>query len=678
MPAAGGRYRNGVLVSGVADLAGRTLAGRYRLLAPVGTGASGRVYLADDTRLRRRVAVKVLHTALADDSGFLRRFRAEAQVAASLHHQNIMTVHDWGDDGVPFMVLELLSGGSLRGLLDAGTRLTPAQAARVGRQVASALDYAHRRGLVHRDVKPANLLFDEHGVVRVADFGLARALAEASWTEPAGAVLGTARYASPEQARGARLDGRGDLYSLALVLIEAVTGDVPFVADTPITTLLARTQGRIVAPPELGALGPVVERAGQADPADRYPDAGTMAAALADVEAALPPPRALRLAGLGGGGHDPDPTHVVGSRAPAVFDQDAATRPDPVFDQDAVTDRGDAYPPFADEIEILPDRPAPAPGPTRDPAPVAATAPARSPRLRPSRALRSAGVRSALVVVLVVVLAVAGAVWIAAAPRGPAAPVPNLVGMARDGALARASDAGFGVKTSTRAADDPAGTVLAQEPAAGSWLGKGGSVRLVLSSGPPLVAVPEVAGRPEKDATAALGGAGFAVETSRRHDEEVPAGTVLGTEPSGRAPRDGLVTLVVSDGPAPVKVPDVAAGHPSYDDAADALRAVRLTPSRVDEFSDSVDEGRVIRTEPAAGQLAPRDSEVKVVVSKGPELVTVPDVRHLSLDAAFSRLESVGLQASVQGLYWPGRKVKFQDPEPGTKARPGSQVQLYL
>jgi serine/threonine protein kinase len=179
------------------DLAGRVLADRYRLLVPIGTGASGRVYAAEDIRLRRRVAVKVLHSALAEDVGFLRRFRAEAQVAASLHHPNIMAVYDWGEDEQPFMVVELLEGGSLRAMLDRGNLLTTAQAARIGRDVADALDYAHSRGIVHRDVKPANLLFDEHGRVRIADFGLARALAEASWTEPAGAVFGTARYASP-------------------------------------------------------------------------------------------------------------------------------------------------------------------------------------------------------------------------------------------------------------------------------------------------------------------------------------------------------------------------------------------------------------------------------------------------------------------------------------------------
>ncbi|HKN92074.1 MAG TPA: serine/threonine-protein kinase, partial [Acidimicrobiia bacterium] len=299
--------------SGVADLAGRVLAGRYRLVAPIGTGASGRVYAAWDVKLQRKVAVKVLHAALADDAGFLRRFGAEAQLAASLHHPNVVAVYDWGEDETPFMVLELLEGGSLRSLLDRGDRLSPAQAAAVGRQVAAGLDYAHARGLVHRDVKPANLLFDEHGTARVADFGLARALAEASWTEPAGAVLGTARYAAPEQVRGL-VDARSDVYSLALVLVEAVTGAVPFAADTSLATLLARVERHLEAPPELGALSPVLERAGRADPAGRFADARSFAAALSGAAASLPPPDPIALPGPGAVDFDPHPTEI--RRAP--------------------------------------------------------------------------------------------------------------------------------------------------------------------------------------------------------------------------------------------------------------------------------------------------------------------------------------------------------------------------
>src|SRR5262249_30094650 len=319
------RYRwPAMALTGLADLAGRVLADRYRLLAPIGTGGSGHVYVADDVHLRRRVAVKVLHGALADDAGFLRRFRAEAQLAASLHHPNITTVYDWGEDAVPFMVLELLSGGSLRGMLDDGIRLSPAQAAYVGRQVAAALSYAHSRGLVHRDIKPANLLFDEHGTVRGADFGLARALAEASWTEPTGALVGTARYAAPEQATGATLDGRADLYALGIVLVESVTGHIPDLADTLIGTLAVRARTPLVAPAELGALAPVVERAGRPRPSERYPDATTMADALTDASRHLPPPGPLTLVGLDA--HvDPHPTELGARHGQAVFDQDADT-----------------------------------------------------------------------------------------------------------------------------------------------------------------------------------------------------------------------------------------------------------------------------------------------------------------------------------------------------------------
>ncbi|MET1049735.1 MAG: protein kinase, partial [Acidimicrobiales bacterium] len=204
------------------DHVGRVLAGRYRLLAPIGAGGSAQVFLAEDTRLKRRVAVKLLHESYARDEAFIRRFRSEAQTAAGLNHPNLLAVFDWGEDEVPFLVTEFIGGGSLRAMLDQGQRLSISQATLIGLEAAKGLDHAHRQGLVHRDLKPANLLFGEDERLRIADFGLARALADAAVTEPSGAVLGTARYASPEQAQGRPLDGSSDIYSLALVLIEAV------------------------------------------------------------------------------------------------------------------------------------------------------------------------------------------------------------------------------------------------------------------------------------------------------------------------------------------------------------------------------------------------------------------------------------------------------------------------
>ncbi len=243
--------------SRIADSVGRVLGDRYRLTRPLGVGASAHVFVAEDVNLRRRVAIKILHAGLAADGPFRRRFQAEARVAAGLRHPNILRVYDWGyDDGAPYLVMELLEGGSLRALLDRGYLLSPAQAAHVGADVARALDYAHRHGLVHRDIKPANLIFDDEGRITVADFGLARALAEASWTEPTGAVVGTARYAAPEAVRGESLDSRADVYALALVLIEATTGSVPFAADT--------TLGHSARPPRAAHRRPGRDRAPRA------------------------------------------------------------------------------------------------------------------------------------------------------------------------------------------------------------------------------------------------------------------------------------------------------------------------------------------------------------------------------------------------------------------------------
>ena len=238
----------------------------------------------------------------AADGGFLRRFRAEAQSAAALANAHVLAVHDWGeDDQGPFLVLEFLGGGSLRDMLDEGTRLSLSQAVSVGAQAAEGLAYAHARGFVHRDVKPANLLFDEEGRLRVADFGLARALAEASLTEPAGTTVGTARYAAPEQALGNRVDGRADVYSLALVLYEAVTGVVPFTADTTISTLMARVGAELPGHDALGPLAEVLSEAATPDAEDRL-DAAAFAARLNELAEDLPAPVKLRLAGAGGAG----------------------------------------------------------------------------------------------------------------------------------------------------------------------------------------------------------------------------------------------------------------------------------------------------------------------------------------------------------------------------------------
>jgi beta-lactam-binding protein with PASTA domain/tRNA A-37 threonylcarbamoyl transferase component Bud32 len=621
--------------SAVSDLAGRVLAGRYLLHGAVGTGASGRVYVAEDTRLRRRVAVKVLHAALAEDAAFLRRFRAEAQLAAALHHPHIVTVHDWGEDDVPFMVLELLEGGSLRSMLDQSNLLTVSQAARVGRDVASALEYAHARGVLHRDIKPANLLFDEHGIVRVADFGLARALAEASWTEPAGAVFGTARYASPEQARGAQLDARSDLYSLALVMVESVTGRLPFASDTTLGTLTARTLQPIVAGEELGPLEPVIDRVGAIDPSDRYPDAATMRQAISDAADALPPPGPLLLAGMVDRA-DPHPTRA------------APVQTAPLFDQDAVDTRSSA----------------------------AGTA------SEPERRRTPGERRLVPWIVAAVLLLVAGLAFAALAQISSASTVaiPGLRGLTTDQAIAAARAQGLVASVgATRAAPDPKGTVIEQSPSAGAF-SSNKHVTLVVSGGPAPVAVPAVVNLSWDQAKKALDTAGliYPATPATQYDEKIAAGNVISVTPGvgAKVPPDQTVKVVVSSGHAPVVIPDVA--NLSFDDAARALTAKHFKPRRAaaDDFSDTVKSGDVIGTDPPIGDNAPYGSVITIHVSKGPDLVKVPDVFNLTFRDASDYLAQFGFQTSAVGSFRPRDRVRQQSPEAGTEAPRNSTVTI--
>jgi serine/threonine-protein kinase len=640
----------------MADHIGRVLGGRYRLMAPIGTGASASVFLADDVTLRRRVAVKVLHAALADDDAFLRRFRAEAQAAAALNHPHVLAVYDWGHDDLPYLVTEYLGGGSLRTMLDRGHRLTPSQALLVGLQATRALDYAHRRGFVHRDVKPANLLFGEDGRLRIADFGLARALAEAAWTEPAGAVLGTARYASPEQARGESVTGRSDVYALALVLIEAVTGSVPFAADTTIATLMARVDRPVPVPAAMGPLSRALERAGRPGP-DERPDAAAFGAALMACAGDLPRPAPLPLAPVGVVDVDltvdeRDPTLLP---PPTPSERPAAT---------AVVD------------------PTPMPPPGRPSRRERRDARQRAKRDRQLEGLKRSRRRWPLVVVAVLlVLGATGAgaaTWLA--DRVPTHPVPSLLGRTRDAATDAAEANGWVVRvTTTRRDGTAAGEVIGQDPRPGTELEEGEPVTLVVSLGNTLVVVPRgLRGQTREAAEAALTGAGLVVGTVvTQHSEDVPDGVVLDVEDvPDRLERGTSVDLVVSSGPEPRVVPSGLGGG-RYDDAAAALEAIGLVPVRVDRFDGDVPAGIVIGTSPAPGTTVERGAEVAVAVSIGPPLVEVPAVGGLTLGQAVAALRTAGLApGSVAGAA--DGVVDHTAPAAGELIPLGSTVNIIL
>jgi serine/threonine-protein kinase len=642
---------------------GRVLGGRYRLLAPIGTGASAHVFLAEDVKLRRRVAVKVLHPALADDEAFLRRFRAEAHAAAALNHPNVMAVHDWGEeaDG-PFIVCEFLGGGSLRAILDGGTRLTPSQALVVGLEAARALDYASRRGLVHRDVKPANLLFDDEGRLRIADFGLARALAEAAWTEPSGAILGTARYASPEQIRGEPLDGKADVYSLAVVLYEAVTGRVPFSADTTVGTLMGRLERPIPAAPELGPLGPIVARAGRPDAGERL-DAVAFGTALQAAANDLPTPEPLPLAGIAAldetlGRADRDPTDL-GPPPPGAADP---TRPIVLTTPGAT---GGVEPTVAIDAGALRSGRG-----GREPA-VAAPAPAG---LEPSRRRR----RWPWILLVVLLLAGAGTAGGIALARSrvPTHPVPDQLGKPEAEAAAALRALKFEVVSREEYVNGTvAGQVTGQRPRPGDELKEGGTVFLTVSKGPVPVAVPDLTGATRAAATEAVTKAGLTVgDVTEKASEDVASGVVLDWSPKGgMAPTGSAVDLVVSSGPALRTVPDL--GGRSFDAASTALGSLGLKVGRADDYSDTVPEGQVISSNPGAGAKVERGSTVSVVVSRGQPVV--PDVKGLSVGDASSRLQAAGLK--VGNVYGPpGGRVFLMTPGSGSKVKKGSSVSLFI
>jgi serine/threonine-protein kinase len=500
----------------------------------------------------------------------------------------------------------------------------------VGLEAARGLDYAHRRGLVHRDVKPANILFDDDGRLRIADFGIARALAEAAWTEPAGAVLGTVRYAAPEQVQGASIDGRADVYALSLVLVEAVTGTVPFVADTTIATLMARLETPLRAPDTMGPLGAVVEEAGRPVP-DERPDAAGFARALERVAHELPAPRPLPLAGS-----------VPADETLQVIHHDrTAIQPRPA----AAHRRAAPAPPAPPEL------PPDAPGRRR-----------RWPWL------------AALIAAIVLA---AGGAYVGVQATRPTHKVPTVENLSEQQAVARLKPLKFEVRTNHRYVDGTLpGQVIGQDPTAGVTRKEGSTVTLTVSRGPTPVRVPAVLGREQPDAVAMLERAHLKRGTvTLRPDENVPGGRVLDRSPKGATlPKGTAVDLVVSSGPAPRPIADFTGR--TYEEAANALAFLGLRPERSQDFSDSVEAGKIIRTEPAAAQTAPRGSTVTVVVSKGPDLVGVPPVRGLSVDAATAAIERLGL--NVDGVLGsPSKRVFDTDPAAGTRVRRGTGVSLY-
>jgi len=516
---------------------GAELGGRYRLLALLGQGGMATIYRALDTQLGREVAVKLLRPEYLRDPDFSSRFRQEAQNAASLSHPNVVTVYDYGEDpSGPYIVMEHVDGEDLASILRRVGPLPPQQAARVAAAIARALAAAHARGIVHRDVKPGNVLIGQDGRVKVVDFGIARALAEAQMTLP-GTTLGSVHYFSPEQARGEPATAASDVFALGIVLFEMMTGRRPWESDSAASVALARLSGpvpdpaliRPSIPPELAAIS---RRAMAMDPVARFTSAAEMADAL---EGTRPASSAAVAATTG--------VTAAGAVATGVTAAGVARSNPTVARANPAVGR---YP--TDAYADIGERPR---------APVAAAVPRDEPASGTSPAVWLAG--------LLALALLAGVAFLIFRLLSSSAPVtttqvtvPNFVGKTAEVASSQAEALDLTIVATPMESDKAAGTILAQDPTAGQRVDRGSEVAVTVAASRGTVPVPDLQRKSESDALQAISDAGLRLGTrSEDFDAIVPAGQVIRSNPSaGNIVVKGTrIDIVVSKGPEPTPSP---------------------------------------------------------------------------------------------------------------------------
>jgi eukaryotic-like serine/threonine-protein kinase len=607
---------------------GAVVDGRYRVLRKIGSGGMADVWLADDTHLQRQVALKVLHGHFAQDREFIERFRREAEAAAGLQHPNVVAVFDRGEvDGTYYIAMQYLEGRSLKELIDAG--LSPAQAVGLIRQVLEGARFAHRHGIVHRDLKPQNVIVDADGKATVTDFGIARA--GVSEITQAGSVMGTPHYLSPEQAQGFDVTAVSDLYSIGVMLYEALTGRLPFEADTAVAVAMKQVSQVPQRPSSINpqvspALDAAVMRALEKEPGQRFQSADAFIAAL---DAALREP--------GGGASS---TAAFAPLPPVVATPEEALA-EPDSEEEAA-------------------------------------------RRRKRR--RWMMVAAAVLIGLLVGFALT---------RDTSTEVPNVTGSPESTAISLLREDGFHIGEIRRVEREaPANTVLEQDPAASppgdeasldcaflNFFCSKPKVTLTVSAGPGSAKVPSTAGLTTAKAEEALEEAGFKARLEPVHSEAVEEGLVIHSQPSGgeTATRGTEVVLTVSSGPKLATVPVLVGTQRSV--AVQQIRGRGFSPS-VEEATSSKPAGEVIRQAPSAGSKLPAGSTVSIVVSKGEKKTTVPNVIGKLRAEAVEALRAVGLKPVVQEQETevPSKvgRVTDQFPPPGSEVTPSSTVTVVV
>jgi len=607
---------------------------RYELVGQIARGGMAEVYLARDLRLDRPVALKVLFPELSVDRNFVERFRREAQAAANLSHPNIVPVYDWGEaDHTYFIVMEFIDGETLSDIIKAEAPLLPDRAAGIGAAVAAALAFAHRYGVVHRDVKPGNVLITGDGEVKVADFGIARAAGTDESLTQTGAVMGTATYFSPEQAQGEGVDARTDIYSLGVVLYEMVTGKPPFSGNNPLAIAYKHVREEPPAPRSVNPAIPpafeaIVLKAMAKSPEDRYDTAQALRADLLRFRQG----RAVQATPIVAA-TVPDSTRVLGA-VPAGADATVVTPPTRrvVSEEQGPKRRTGAY------VALL---------------------------------------LGLLAVLAVVLFLLAHTLGLFGGSTPATASIPSVLGNSVSQATQTLQHDHF--KVATNPPNATSGTVTDENPKAGTT--QPTATLVTLTVGPNQVSIPDVTGKNEADASSALQAAGFKVQVQQQPSRSAQPGVVLSQAPTGMAAQGSTVTLTVAAAPTQVTVPDVSGDTVSQ--AGATLGRANLTPgSSTSEPSSSIHAGNVIRTSPPAGASVSPGSSVDLVTSSGSQQVTVPDVTGQSQGQAAATLIADGFRVvkayqptSTQSL---NNDVVAQSPTGNTTVSAGSTVTITI
>ncbi|MCG7204277.1 Stk1 family PASTA domain-containing Ser/Thr kinase [Streptomyces arenae] len=630
----------------------RRLGGRYELGHVLGRGGMAEVYFAHDTRLGRAVAVKTLRVDLARDPSFQARFRREAQSAASLNHPAIVAVYDTGEDyidgvSIPYIVMEYVEGSTLRELLHSGRKLLPERAMEMTIGILQGLEYAHRSGIVHRDIKPANVMLTRNGQVKVMDFGIARAMGDSGMTmTQTAAVIGTAQYLSPEQAKGEQVDARSDLYSTGCLLYELLTVRPPFVGDSPVAVAYQHVREEPQPPsvfdpeitPEMDA---IVLRALVKDPNYRYQSADEM---RADIEACLdgqPVAATAAMGSVGYGGY-PDDQATTALRADA-----GATTMLPPMNPD---DGGYGY-------DDRPDR----------------------------RRQQKKNNTSTILLVVAGVLVLVGAILIGKWAFGGGAgndtvSTPTFVGQTENSAKKMADNIGLVLATTSKTcANQPKGNVCSQDPQPNADVKKGSTVNLVISTGAPKVAVDNVIGKNVDAATTQLENKGFKVKITKTVSTQ-DEGTVLSQNPDPGTEKEkgSVITLEVAKAEEKSTVPDVT--NQTCDAAKAQMTANNLTGNCTEVETDDANlVGKVISTDPQKGTQVDKNSTVNIQIGKAKQQTAVPSVVTQTLKQARQTLQAAGFtNIQVNGDSSDNAIVASQDPQANTGVDDPGNTQITL